>query len=63
MINLIRTRQLKRLNYGMRFVHARSISFSSFPRFIGRALRVPIAGVTVGGGTFAYANYKFEGLF
>ncbi|TIC27109.1 hypothetical protein E3Q11_02707 [Wallemia mellicola] len=61
-INLIRTRQLKRLNYGMRFVHARSISFSSFPRFIGRALRVPIAGVTVGGGTFAYANYKFEEL-
>ncbi|TIB61684.1 hypothetical protein E3P78_02629 [Wallemia ichthyophaga] len=39
----------------------RNISFSSLPRFVGRALRVPIAGVTVGGGSFAYANYKFEG--
>ncbi|PFH52899.1 hypothetical protein AMATHDRAFT_188487, partial [Amanita thiersii Skay4041] len=45
-----------------RHIHARAISYSSIPRFVARAFRVPIAGATVGAGGFAYANYKFEEL-
>ncbi|CAK5269211.1 unnamed protein product [Mycena citricolor] len=43
-----------------RNVHVRAISYSSIPRFVARAFRVPIAGVTVGAGGLGYANYKFE---
>jgi hypothetical protein len=39
------------------------LSYSSIPRFVARAFRVPIAGATVGAGGFGYANYKFEGLY
>lgn len=49
---------------GVRFqrhVHVRAISYSAIPRFIARAFRVPIAGVTVGAGAAGYANYQFEG--
>ena len=45
-----------------RQVHVRAISYSSIPRFVARAFRVPIAGATVGAGGLAYANYKFEGM-
>jgi hypothetical protein len=43
-------------------MHVRAISYSSIPRFVARAFRVPIAGATIGAGGFGYANYKFEGL-
>ncbi|KIY68843.1 hypothetical protein CYLTODRAFT_421292 [Cylindrobasidium torrendii FP15055 ss-10] len=46
----------------MRRMHVRAISYSSIPRFVARAFRIPIAGVTVGAGTFGYANYKIEEL-
>jgi len=42
-------------------MHVRAISYSSIPRFVARAFRVPIAGATIGAGGFGYANYKFEG--
>ena len=45
----------------LRHLHVRAISYSSIPRFVARAFRVPIAGATVGVGGFGYANYKFEG--
>jgi hypothetical protein len=44
-----------------RRLHARALSYSSIPRFVARAFRVPIAGATIGAGGFGYANYKFEG--
>ena len=47
----------------MRHVHIRAISYTSIPRFMIRALRVPIGAATVGAGGFTYANYKFEGVF
>ncbi|KAF5342045.1 hypothetical protein D9611_001780 [Ephemerocybe angulata] len=40
--------------------HAKAISYSSIPRFVARAFRIPIAGATVGAGGFGYANYKFD---
>ena len=46
----------------LRHMHVRAISYSSIPRFVARAFRVPIAGATIGAGGFGYANYKFEGL-
>ena len=45
----------------LRQMHVRAISYSSIPRFVARAFRVPIAGATIGAGSFGYANYKFEG--
>jgi hypothetical protein len=45
----------------LRHMHVRAISYASIPRFVARAFRVPIAGVTVGAGGLGYANYKFEG--
>ena len=45
----------------LRHLHVRAISYSSIPRFVARAFRVPIAGATLGVGGFGYANYKFEG--
>jgi hypothetical protein len=47
---------------GLRYIHARAISYTSIPRFVARAFRVPIAGATVGAGGLTYANYKFEGM-
>ncbi|RPD61060.1 hypothetical protein L226DRAFT_55524 [Lentinus tigrinus ALCF2SS1-7] len=44
----------------MRHVHVRAMSYSSIPRFVLRAFRVPVATATVGAGGFTYANYKFE---
>ncbi|CAA7265555.1 unnamed protein product [Cyclocybe aegerita] len=44
----------------LRLMHVRAISYSSIPRFVARAFRVPIAGATIGAGGFGYANYKFE---
>lgn len=46
----------------LRHMHVRAISYSSIPRFVARAFRVPIAGATIGAGGFGYANYKFEGV-
>lgn len=43
-----------------RHIHARAISYSSIPRFVFRAFRVPAAGATIGAGGLTYANYKFE---
>ncbi|KAI0648960.1 P-loop containing nucleoside triphosphate hydrolase protein [Trametes meyenii] len=44
----------------IRHVHIRALSYSSIPRFVLRAFRVPIATATVGAGGFTYANYKFD---
>ncbi|KAJ7284854.1 P-loop containing nucleoside triphosphate hydrolase protein [Mycena rebaudengoi] len=44
----------------LRNMHVRAISYASIPRFVARAFRVPIAGATIGAGSFGYANYKFE---
>ncbi|KAH7867652.1 P-loop containing nucleoside triphosphate hydrolase protein [Lentinula edodes] len=44
----------------MRRIHARSLSYSSIPRFVARAFRVPIAGAAVGAGGLGYAEYRFE---
>ncbi|KAF8902325.1 P-loop containing nucleoside triphosphate hydrolase protein [Mucidula mucida] len=46
----------------LRRMHVRALSYSSIPRFVARAFRVPIAGATIGAGGFGYANYKFEEL-
>ncbi|OBZ72266.1 Protein msp1, mitochondrial [Grifola frondosa] len=43
-----------------RHLHIRAFSYSSIPRFVLRAFRVPVATATVGAGGFTYANYKFE---
>lgn len=44
-----------------RHVHIRAFSYSSIPRFVLRAFRVPAAAATAGAGGLTYANYKFEG--
>jgi dynamin-like GTPase MGM1, mitochondrial len=44
----------------LRRMHARALSYSSIPRFVFRAFRVPAAGATIGAGGLTYANYKFE---
>ncbi|KAI0787959.1 P-loop containing nucleoside triphosphate hydrolase protein [Fomes fomentarius] len=44
----------------VRKVHVRAMSYSSIPRFMLRALRVPVGAATVGAGGFTYANYKFD---
>ncbi|KZP09635.1 hypothetical protein FIBSPDRAFT_818551 [Athelia psychrophila] len=44
----------------LRHIHARALSYSSIPRFVARAFRVPIAGATIGAGGLGYANYQFE---
>ncbi|KAG2157987.1 P-loop containing nucleoside triphosphate hydrolase protein [Suillus bovinus] len=46
----------------LRNLHVRAISYSSIPRFVARAFRVPIAGAALGAGGLGYANYKFEEL-
>ncbi|KAK7690746.1 hypothetical protein QCA50_005845 [Cerrena zonata] len=44
----------------VRHVHIRAFSYSSIPRFVLRAFRVPAGAATVGAGGLTYANYKFE---
>ncbi|KAF8632262.1 hypothetical protein AX15_002007 [Amanita polypyramis BW_CC] len=44
----------------LRHTHVRAISYSSIPKFVARAFRVPIAGATIGAGGLTYANYKYE---
>lgn len=44
-------------------MHARALSYTTIPKLVARAFRVPIAGATVGAGALGYANYKFEGTF
>ncbi|GBE88309.1 Protein msp1, mitochondrial [Sparassis crispa] len=44
----------------LRRIHIRAISYTSIPRFVLRAFRVPIAAGAVGAGGFTYANYRFE---
>ncbi|KAF7794512.1 hypothetical protein EIP86_005646 [Pleurotus ostreatoroseus] len=46
----------------IRHVHIRAISYTAIPRFMLRALRVPIGAATVGAGGLTYANYRFEEL-
>ena len=63
---LTNTHLRTRSRYGVqaasiRRVHVRALSYSSIPRFVLRAFRVPVATATVGAGGFTYANYKFEG--
>ncbi|KAF8556206.1 hypothetical protein OG21DRAFT_1506827 [Imleria badia] len=45
-----------------RRLHVRALSYASIPRFVARAFRVPVAGLTIGAGGLGYANYKFEEL-
>ncbi|KAK1224980.1 mitochondrial dynamin GTPase Msp1 [Marasmius sp. AFHP31] len=57
----LRRRYLNPTNsQAFRHVHVRALSYSSIPRFIARAFRVPIAGAAAGAGGFGYANYKFD---
>ena len=44
-----------------RRIHVRALSYSTIPRVLARAFRVPIAGATIGAGALSYANYKIEG--
>ena len=50
-------------NYSQSFrrVHVRAISYSTIPRVLLKAFRVPVAGATVGAGALGYINYKLEG--
>ncbi|WRT64049.1 uncharacterized protein IL334_000977 [Kwoniella shivajii] len=45
-----------------RHVHIRAISFSSIPRAMARAFRIPAYGAAIGAGGLGYANYKLEGV-
>ncbi|VDB83809.1 unnamed protein product [Peniophora sp. CBMAI 1063] len=56
----MRGRQIPAYMAALRHIHARALSYSSIPRFVARAFRVPIAGATIGAGGITYANYKFE---
>lgn len=46
-----------------RHVHlqTRPLSFSTVPRIMARAFRIPLYGAAVGAGGVGYLNYKFEG--
>ncbi|THV02754.1 hypothetical protein K435DRAFT_716304 [Dendrothele bispora CBS 962.96] len=56
----LRARYAQPCTATLRKIHVRAISYSSIPRFVARAFRVPIAGAAVGAGGLSYANYKFE---
>ncbi|KAI0311910.1 P-loop containing nucleoside triphosphate hydrolase protein [Amylostereum chailletii] len=58
----IRSRYASAYPAALRHIHARALSYSSIPRFVARAFRIPIAGATVGAGGLTYANYKYEEL-
>ncbi|WVW82190.1 hypothetical protein I302_104196 [Kwoniella bestiolae CBS 10118] len=51
-----------RLIPSARHVHVRAISFSSIPRAMARAFRIPAYGAAIGAGGLGYANYKLEGV-
>ena len=61
MLSYLRPRQTSPYPSALRRIHGRALSYSSIPRFVARAFRVPIAGATVGAGGFGYANYKYDG--
>ncbi|KAL7423766.1 mitochondrial dynamin GTPase Msp1 [Cryptotrichosporon argae] len=46
----------------VRHVQTRAISFSTVPRMMARAFRVPLYGAAIGAGGFGYASYKLEGV-
>ncbi|KXN88474.1 Protein msp1, mitochondrial [Leucoagaricus sp. SymC.cos] len=58
--NSLRRRYTTNTPTSLRAIQVRQLSYSSIPRFVLRAFRVPIAGATVGAGGLGYANYKFE---
>ncbi|KAG1825071.1 P-loop containing nucleoside triphosphate hydrolase protein [Suillus variegatus] len=58
----LRQRYASQTPTALRNLHVRAISYSSIPRFVARAFRVPIAGAALGAGGLGYANYKFEEL-
>ncbi|KAG2147688.1 P-loop containing nucleoside triphosphate hydrolase protein [Suillus clintonianus] len=58
----LRQRHASQIPAALRNLHVRAISYSSIPRFVARAFRVPIAGAALGAGGLGYANYKFEEL-
>ena len=43
-------------------LQTRAISFSTIPRMMARAFRVPMYGAAIGAGGLGYANYKLEGM-
>ncbi|CAG8562250.1 7227_t:CDS:2 [Ambispora gerdemannii] len=45
-----------------RLQQVRSISFTTIPRFLYHAMRIPVAGVTAGAAGLTYANYKIGDL-
>jgi hypothetical protein len=44
-----------------RNLHVRAISFSTIPRMVARAFRIPAYGAAIGAGGVGYASYKLEG--
>ncbi|KAG1747071.1 P-loop containing nucleoside triphosphate hydrolase protein [Suillus paluster] len=58
----LRQRYASQTPAALRNLHVRAISYSSIPRFVARAFRVPVAGAALGAGGLGYANYKFEEL-
>ncbi|CAG8779719.1 20980_t:CDS:2, partial [Racocetra persica] len=48
--------------FALKDLQARSFAFSTIPRFILHAMRIPVAGVTVGVGGLTYANYKLNAM-
>lgn len=61
--NSLRRRYTTLSPANLRAIQSRPLSYSSIPRFVARAFRVPIAGATIGAGGLGYVNYKFEGVF
>ncbi|CAG8546511.1 15743_t:CDS:2 [Dentiscutata heterogama] len=53
--------QLQRV-IALRDLQARSFAFSAIPRFVLHAMRIPVAGVTVGVGGLTYVNYKLNDM-
>ena len=43
-------------------LQTRAISFSTIPRMMARAFKVPLYGAAIGAGGLGYANYKLEGM-
>lgn len=44
-----------------RDLHQRAISFSTIPRMMAKAFRLPMYGAAIGAGGAGYAHYKLEG--
>ncbi|ORY20954.1 hypothetical protein BCR39DRAFT_554437 [Naematelia encephala] len=61
----LRLRTASRTTPPIRNVHAlqtRGLSFSTVPRLMARAFRIPLYGAAIGAGGLGYANYKLEGV-